>query len=222
MPKKPSTTPENVKRFLPCKSTSARLIKGTYYVYKYTAVKLPSGKWGTDSGYAIGKIIPGECFVPNKRYIKELEEQGVVNYDDGITDVAYGQYALLINLSSDVYKRLKKYFPIEKATQIYCYGIILCAWGFVYIDQIDDYYQESYLSLLFQDFSFKMGYKALKSLLHDLGSKGNPVREFEQSLIDECSNNVAIDGHVIRSCSTNNDLAEPGYKTKQLKASQVN
>ena len=22
-------------------------------------VKLPSGKWGTDSGYVIGKIIPG-------------------------------------------------------------------------------------------------------------------------------------------------------------------
>ena len=62
----------------------------------------------------------------------------------------------------------------------------------------------------------------MASLLHHLGSRGNPVREFEQSLIDESSKNIAIDGHVIRSCSENNDLAEPGYKTKQLKAPQVN
>ena len=32
-----TVTPDNVKEYLPCKSTSARLIKGTYYVYKYTA-----------------------------------------------------------------------------------------------------------------------------------------------------------------------------------------
>ena len=44
----------------------------------------------------------------------------------------------------------------------------------------------------------------------------------EQRLIDDCSKNVAIDGHVIRSCSAKNDLAEPGYKLRELKASQVN
>lgn len=217
-----TVTPDNVKEYLPCKSTSARLIKGTYYVYKYTAVKLPSGKWGTDSGYVIGKIIPGKGFMPNKRYMKEQEELGIVYYKDGITDVAYGQYGLLMHLSADVYERLKKHFPLEMATQIYSYGLILSANNFVYKDQVDEYYQESFLSVLFGDYSFKMGYKALSSLLHHLGSRGEPVRDFEQSLIDECSKNIAIDGHVIRSCSELNDLAEPGYKTKQLKAPQVN
>lgn len=106
-----TVTPDNVKEYLPCKSTSARLIKGTYYVYKYTAVKLPSGKWGTDSGYVIGKIIPGKGFMPNKRYMKEQEELGIVYYKDGITDVAYGQYGLLMHLTADVYERLKKHFP---------------------------------------------------------------------------------------------------------------
>ena len=67
-----------------------------------------------------------------------------------------------------------------------------------------------------------MGPSALGNLLHDLGAKGNPVRAFEQSLIDDCSRNIAIDGHVIRSCSEENDLAEAGYKTKLLKSSQVN
>lgn len=222
MPKASPSTPDFIKIHLPCKSTSARLINGTYYVYKYSAVKLPSGKWGTDSGKAIGKIIPGEGFVPNKRYMKELEEQGIIHYSDGITNISYGQYALLMHLGSDVYLRLKKYFQIERATQIYCYALILCANKFVYMDQIDDYYQESYMSVLYQNLSFKMGYKALSSLLHHLGTRGEPVREFEQSLIDESSKNIAIDGHVIRSCSENNDLAEPGYKTKSLKAPQVN
>ena len=67
-----------------------------------------------------------------------------------------------------------------------------------------------------------MGYEALRALLHDLGMKGNPVRMFEQGLIDECSGNLAIDGHVIRSCSNKNDLADPGYKVRELKTAQVN
>ena len=36
----------------------------------------------------------------------------------------------------------------------------------------------------------------MASLLHHLGSRGNLVREFEQSLIDESSKNIAIDGHM--------------------------
>ena len=100
--------------------------------------------------------------------------------------------------------------------------MILCANGFVHIDQIDDFYQESFLSVLYRKYSFKMGYVALSNLLHDLGLRGNPVRQFEQNLIDACSKDVAIDGHVIRSCSEENDLAELGYKLNLLNAPQVN
>ena len=69
---------------------------------------------------------------------------------------------------------------------------------------------------------FKMGYVALSNLLHDLGLRGNSVCQFEQNLIDACSKDIAIDGHVIRSCSEKNDLAEPGYKLNLLNAPQVN
>ena len=67
-----------------------------------------------------------------------------------------------------------------------------------------------------------MGYTALSTLLRELGKKGNRVKAFEQSLIDESSKSIAIDGHVIRSCSEENDLAEPGYKMNLLKSEQVN
>ena len=63
-----------------------------------------------------------------------------------------------------------------------------------------------------------MGDTTLSNLLHELGSRGESVRMFEQSLINYCSKNVEIDGHVIRSCFMKNDLAEPGYKLNLLKA----
>lgn len=226
--------PDEIKAFLPEKCTKVRNDNGVFRVYKYKAAKLASGRWGTDSGYLIGKIIPGTGFVSNKRYNAELAQKQktlqkeqeqpvkVPEFPDGITDVAYGQYAFLIFISQGVCARLKECFPLEKAMQIYSYGLILCANGFVHMDQIDDFYQESYLSLLYQDYSFKMGYTALSNLLHNLGLRGMPVGRFEQKLIDECSGNVAIDGHVIRSCSWENDLAEPGYKLGLLKAPQVN
>ena len=217
-----SSLPEDVTCFKPCKCTRIRKDGDIYRVYKYSAVKLASGKWSSDYGYLIGKIIPGEGFFPNKRYQKELEEQEQPSFPDGITDVAYGNYALLMELSKDILEKLKTCFDPERAAQIYCYALILCANGFIHIDQVDDFYQESFLSLRYDKYSFRMGYTALSNLLHDLGLRGNPIRKFEQNLIDESSKNIAIDGHVIRSCSMENDLAEPGYKVRELKAPQVN
>lgn len=217
-----SSIPEEIQQYKPCSCCRIRNDNGTYRVYKYNAVKLDSGKWSSDWGYLIGKIIPGKGFAPNKRYIKELEEKNGLLFSDSITDVSYGKYSLLMTLSKDVLEKLEACFSVEKAAQIYSYSLILCANGFVYIDQVDDYYQESFLSILYEKYSFKMGYTALSSLLHDLGMKSNPVKAFEQSLIDQSSKNIAIDGHVIRSCSMENDLAEPGYKMNLIKASQVN
>ena len=154
--------------------------------------------------------------------MKELESTEEPRFTDGITDVSYGQYALLMHLSSDILDKLKACFPVERALQIYSYALIMAANGFRYIDQIDDYYQESILSIKHQNCSFKMGYVALSNLLSDLGKRGERINAFEQSLIDHSSKNIAIDGHVIRSCSNENDLAEAGYKMNALKAPQVN
>lgn len=218
-----SSIPAEIQQYRPCKCTRLRNDgNGIYRVYKYSAVQLPSGEWSNDWGYLIGKIIAGQGFFPNKRYQAELEAQKKERFSDATTDVAYGQYALLQLLSRDVLDKLNECFLPERAAQIYTYGLILCANGYVHLDQIDEFYQESIMSLQYSQYSFKMGYSALASLLHDLGMKGNPVRKFEQQLIDGSSKKIAIDGHVIRSCSENNDLAEPGYKAKLLKSPQIN
>lgn len=217
-----SSIPEEILRHIPCKCCRIQKNNGTYYVYKYSAVKLSDGTWSSDWGYCIGKIIPEIGFIPNRRYQKELEEQRQISFSDSTTDVAYGQYALLQEISRDVLAKLMKCFPAKRAVQIYSYAMIMCANGFLHVDQIDEFYRESVLSLQYDDLSFKMGYTALSNLLKELGMKGNPVRGFEQMLIDECSGDIAIDGHVVRSASENNDLAEPGYKFNELGDAQVN
>ena len=218
-----STIPDGVTKYKPCKCTRLRNDgNGVYRVYKYSAIKLASGKWSSDYGYLIGKIIENEGFFPNKRYLKELEAEKKILFSDETTDLSYGKYALLQSLSQDVLDLLKQCFPGERSIQIYCYSLILCANGFVHLDQVDEFFQESFLSLLYQNYSFKMGYEAIRNLLHELGMKGNPVKQFEQKLIDESSSNIAIDGHVIRSCSNKNDLSESGYKARELKSSQIN
>ena len=80
---------------------------------------------------------------------------------------------------SYILEKLKECFLPERAAQIYCYALILCANGFLHLDQVDDFYQESFLSVKYRKYSFKMGYTALSNLLHDLGLRGNPVRRFE-------------------------------------------
>ena len=217
-----STIPEEILKYKPCSCCRIRNDNGVYRVYKYNAVKLANGTWSNDWGHLIGKIILGKGFTPNKHYLKELEDQNKIPFTEGITDVAYGQYSLLMFLSKDILKRLETCFTIEKAAQIYSYALILTANGFIHIDQIDDFYQESFLSIIFKNYSFKMGYSALYTLLRDLGKRANPVNTFEQSLINDSSKNIAIDGHAIRSCSIQNDLAYFGYKSKQLQAPQVN
>ena len=214
--------PEEILRHIPCKCCRIQKNNGTYYVYKYNSVKLSSGKWSSDSGYCIGKIVPDIGFCPNKKYIKELDEIRGAMFSDSITDVSYGQYALLQTLTGDILRKLQQFFPTKRAAQIYCYALLLCANGFLHVDQIDEFYCESVLPLWYDKLSFKMGYTALSSLLEDLGAKGNPVKAFEQALIDECSGNIAIDGHVVRSASDNNDLSEAGYKYRELKESQIN
>ena len=114
-----SSIPESILQYVPCKCCRLRNDGDVYRVYKYSAIKLPSGKWSSNYGYLIGKILPEKGFFPNKRYLKEMAVQDNVSFPDEITDVAYGQYALLMFLSQDILKKLETYFPRERAIQIY-------------------------------------------------------------------------------------------------------
>jgi len=209
-----SKIPEEIKKYRPGTCTEIKLISGHYYVYSYKSVKLPSGRWGKKTGKCIGTIIPDKGFCPNKNY-----KDG---NDDDITILEYGQYALVSEICASVKDDLEACFPIDRASQMFAYAVILYVNNFAHTDQIRRYYEQSWLSLEYKDFAFKMGKTAINTVLDDLGRRTRRVKIYEQHLLDNSTSEVAIDGHAIGSCSAENDLSEAGFKFSYLKEEQVN
>ena len=213
-----SAIPESIKQYRPGPCTEIKRISGHYYVYMYQSQKLPSGDWGKKTGKSIGTIIPGTGFIPNKNFHLYKGEDS----QDEITVLEYGQYALVETVAESIHASLKKYFPADRASQIFAYACILFVNDFVHVDQVQAYYEQSWLSHEYKNLPFKMGKTALKSLLDSLGRRTTRVVNYEKAAIFESSAAMAIDGHVIGSCSEENDLGEGGYKFNHLKENQAN
>ena len=210
--------PESVSRFRPGTCTEIKMISGHYYVYMYHSVQLPSGKWGKKTDKSIGKIIPDVGFIPNKNYHLFT---GDASQDD-ITVLEYGQYALVEFVAREILDSLKEFFPDDRAYQIFAYANILFTNDFVHLDQVQSYYEQSWLIHEYKKYSFTMGRTSLGTLLDNLGRRTQRALNYELSAIEKSSSAIAIDGHAIRSCSDENDLGETGYKFKLLKEDQVN
>ena len=213
-----SLIPEEIKQYRPGPCTEVKCINGHYYVYMYQSIRLPSGKWGKKTGKSIGTIIPGTGFIPNRNYHLYKGEES----QDEITVLEYGQYALICTVADSILSSLNKFFPADRAYQIFTYASILYANGFVHLDQVQSYFEQSWLSQEYKNLPFRMGKTALGTLLDDLESRTTRVVNSENALIADSSSAIAIDGHAIRSCSDENDLGEAGYKFCSLKEDQVN
>ena len=210
--------PEEIRQYRPGPCTEIKLRNGHYYVYMYQSLRLPSGKWGKKTGKSIGTIVPGTGFIPNRNYHLYKGEES----QDEITVLEYGQYALIKEVAKDILAALEKHFPADRASQIFAYACILYANGFVHLDQVQGYYEQSWLAQEYKALPFKMGKTALGNLLDDLGRRTTRVVSYENNAILNSSSAIAIDGHAIRCCSDENSLGEAGYKFQCLKEDQVN
>lgn len=210
--------PDEISIHRPGPCTEVKLISGHYYVYMYKSVKLASGKWGKKTGKCIGSIIPEKGFVPNKNY--SLFEEG--ESQDEISVLEYGQYALIEDVAKSVKASLEKHFQFNVAAQIFTLACVMYANGFIHIDQVHSYYEQSWFAEEYKYYTFKMGKDALGTLLDNLGRRTQRVREYELDMIENSSSCIAIDGHAIRSSSEENDLSETGYKFCTLKDDQKN
>lgn len=186
------------------------MIHEKYYVYEISSKNLNSGKWGHKTGKLIGYIDERKGFISNNNYIISEE----------ITTLEYGQYAIVIANSQKILERLLNHFNPVDAYQIYLMAIIHTVNGFKPLKDIEVYYEQSYMSLIHPD--IKLSYHQLSGLLDSLGRKQTKIRQFEQSLIDECSKEIAIDGHDIKSTSHQNNLAEIGNKYSSMRDMQMN
>lgn len=159
----------------------------------YNAVQISSEKWGKKVGKSIGKIILGTGFIPNKSYHLFLGEDS----QDDITVLEYGQYALIETAAKEILDSLKQFFPIGQVSQIFAYVSILCANNFVHVDQVQDYYEQSWLAQEYKQFSFHMGRTALGTLLDHLGRRTQKAANYEIAAVKKSSSVIVIDGHTI-------------------------
>ena len=203
------SVPEHILKCKP-KGTMVKAINDHYYVYEFKTIKGEDGKRHTKMGREIGKIEEGIGFVPNNNRLPE----------DEITTLEYGQYAVVVENSQNILSLLKEFFNPADATQIYVASLIHFVEGFTYMKALNDYYSMSYLSLKYP--TLKLGYDALATLYDSLGRRQSDILAFEAKLIEQCSSEIAIDGHVIGSCSGENDLAGEDYKCGKLGEPQIN
>lgn len=203
------SVPESIRLLKP-KGTMVKNISGHYYVYEYSNFTDENGKRHTKMGKSIGSIKEGIGFVPNNTFACDSE----------ISSLDFGEYAITLANTTKTFSLLKDCFNPQDAAIIYVVSLIHFIQGFTYLKDIKGYYDMSVLSLRFP--SLKLGYESLSKLYDTLGRRQTNVLQFEEKLISECSRQIAIDGHVIGCESTENDLAEKGYKFKKLGESQIN
>ena len=203
------SVPESIRQLKP-RGTMVKRISGHFYVYEYTSYTDDQGKRHTKMGKSIGTIKEGVGFIPNSTFARDSE----------ISSLDFGEYAITIANSQKTLSLLKECFNPQDAVMIYLIAMIHFIHGFTYLRDIHNYYEMSILSVRYP--SLKFGYDALSKLYDSLGRRQNNVILMEEKLIDACSRQMTIDGHVIGSESTSNDLAEKGYKFKKLGESQMN
>lgn len=192
------------------KGTLVKKISGHYYVYEYSKEKGADGKWRNKSGKMVGSIVEGQGFIANDNLLRDAE----------ISTVEFGDYAVAIANSKRTLTILETCFNKGDAIRIYAVALIHFTQGFMHMKDIGTCYEMSYLSLLWP--GLKMGYDALESLYDQLGRRQGGVLLLEEKLLAASSKQVAIDGHVIGSGSTENDLTEKGYKFFKLGEGQIN
>ena len=201
--------PKHIRECKP-KGTIVKKIAGHFYVYEYTKEKGEDGKWRNRTGKVIGTIVEGQGYIPNKNLLCDAE----------ISTVEFGDYAVALANSRGTLSLLEKCFNKGDAIRIYAIALIHFTQGFMHMKDIGTCYEMSYLSLLWP--GLKMGYDALEKLYDQLGRRQSGVLQLEERLLQSSSREIAIDGHVIDSGSTENDLTEKGYKYWKMSEAQIN
>lgn len=202
------SVPDVIRKFKP-KGTMVKNVRGRYYVYEMKNVKDDNGKWKIKMGKMIGRITQENGFISNDNYA----------LNDSITVLDYGSYALALMASKSVFVRLGQLFPNE-ASSIYNAAITIAVNGYVPINQINEYYKQSVLSLALP--SAKTSENYISNLYTLLGRNEDKLVSYYDEIEKECEGkDVAIDGHVIATDSLNNDLSESGYKTQLIKSNMM-
>lgn len=140
------------------------------------------------------------------------------NIDLQIKD--YGEYAVVLASSQSVLEQLEKYFSDQDARLIYALSIIYFVQEYTPASYVKDVYDQSILSNKWP--SLAISENSVGEFFKLLGRHPLVCERYSQSLIDSSSGLIAIDGHVILTCSKLNDLADYGSKYQKIGNKQMN
>ena len=132
----------------------------------------------------------------------------------------YGQFAISMAASVPVFESLNKIFSIEDSRRIYVLSLIYFIEEYTPASYARDIFASSILSNKWP--SIAISENNVNDLLFQLGLHPAECEKYSQLQINTSSKLTAIDGHVILSCSNNNELADFGYKYQTLKNMQIN
>ena len=203
------SVPAEIRAMRP-EGTTVKAISGGYYVYETRNERRADGTWRTVSGPCVGKVDPARGFVPNSGSLR----------DEEVTALDFGEWAVALANSGEALALLREHFSARDAERIYAVAVVHFVQGFTYMRDVASFYEMSALQLRMP--GLRLGYAALSKLYEDLGRRQGPVLAFEQALVERCSGQVAIDGHVVGTRAWEGDLAEKGYKFGKLGEEQAN
>ena len=132
----------------------------------------------------------------------------------------YGEYAMVLACTGEVLKRLEKHFSDNDARLIYALSIIYFVQEYTPASYVKDVYDSSILSNKWP--TLAISENKVGSFLKALGQHPVICDQYSQGLIDDSSGLTAIDGHVILTCSKQNDLADYGNKYQKIGNKQLN
>ena len=228
--------PEEIKKMkptaFPCLWKVIISSGGVPHYYLYEQKRVPDsrnpGKMKNASGACIGKFEGGVLIInDNGRSLYPNLEMPMVSVNANIKlkyqDLQakdYGEYAIVLKASEKVYERLNNHFETEDATRIYAMSVVYFVANYIPAGYFKDIYDQSVLSNKWP--TLPVSENSVGEFLDTLGRHSATCEEYSQALINDGGELTAIDGHVILSCSTLNDLADYGNKYKLLGGPQVN
>lgn len=202
------SVPDEIRKLKPV-GTNVKKIKGKYYVYSHSQSKDPvTGKWKTNPGKLLGKIVPGIGYVPRKETIAKKET----------TVFEYGEYLLACRLAKAELELLKQCFTPEDAFQIFALACVFKFEGFIGFSSAESIYKRCLIARDYPDLKFS--YHRLHKLLSAVG-RSEAVYKFSQKCLKQ-TQTIAVDGHVIPADSNESDLSYNGYKNRIVKGEQMN
>ena len=196
-------------------SCTVKKIDGHYYVYEHKRVDdlANPGKKKNATGKYLGTIVDG-AFVPYEQESKSITDEDPDNLN-------YGPYGIALACSTELLPMLKKAFNNTKdATTIYVIAIIYFVNHYIPARDLREIYRQSVLCKKFT--AVNLSENTVGNFIEALGNHSRKRLKFEHLLIDDGSGKYNIDGHVILSCSNNNELADYGAKYKHLGDTQSN